>query len=101
MSCQPDFSSGQPDAAASPSSTPADLICAGDVFYEKPMAEAVLAWLQQAVANGTRVIVGDPSRTYFPRSGLTLLAEYTVPTTRELKDQEDKRSRGWSLDPGA
>lgn len=77
---------------------PADLICAGDVFYEKPMAEAVLAWLTQAQANGTRVIVGDPGRTYFPKSGLTLLAEYTVPTTRELEDQEVKRSRVWALD---
>ena len=77
---------------------PADLICAGDVFYEKPMAEAVLTWLKQAQANGTRVIVGDPGRTYFPKSGLTLLAEYTVPTTRELEDQEVKRSRVWSLD---
>lgn len=77
---------------------PVDLICAGDVFYEKPMAEAVLAWLKQAQANGTRVIVGDPGRTYFPQSGLTLLAEYTVPTTRELEDQEVKRSRVWSLD---
>ncbi|MGH7028129.1 class I SAM-dependent methyltransferase [Brevundimonas sp.] len=77
---------------------PVDLICAGDVFYEKPMAEAVLAWLKQAQANGTRVIVGDPGRTYFPKSGLTLLAEYTVPTTRELEDQEVKRSRVWSLD---
>lgn len=77
---------------------PVDLICAGDVFYEKPMAEAVLTWLKQAQANGTRVIVGDPGRTYFPKSGLTLLAEYTVPTTRELEDQEVKRSRVWSLD---
>ncbi len=77
---------------------PADLICAGDVFYEKPMAEAVLTWLKQAQVNGTRVIVGDPGRTYFPKSGLTLLAEYTVPTTRELEDQEVKRSRVWSLD---
>ncbi|HEY1074053.1 methyltransferase [Brevundimonas sp.] len=77
---------------------PADLICAGDVFYEKPMAEAVLAWLKQAQADGTRIIVGDPGRTYFPKSGLTLLAEYTVPTTRELEDQEVKRSRVWSLD---
>jgi predicted nicotinamide N-methyase len=78
---------------------PVDLICAGDVFYEKPMAEAVLAWLKQAKGAGTRVIVGDPGRTYFPRSGLTLLAEHTVPTTRELEDQEVKRSRVWSLDP--
>ena len=75
-----------------------DLICAGDVFYEQPMAEAVLAWLTRARANGTRILVGDPGRSYFPKSGLTLLAENSVPTTRELEDQEVKRSRVWSLD---
>lgn len=75
-----------------------DLICAGDVFYEKPMAQAVLAWLLRARANGTRVLVGDPGRSYFPASGLTRLAEYSVPTTRELEDQDVKRSRVWSLD---
>jgi len=75
-----------------------DLICAGDVFYERDMATAVLAWLMQARANGTRVLVGDPGRNHFPKSGLTFLAEYTVPTTRELEDNEVKRSRVWSLD---
>lgn len=75
-----------------------DLICAGDVFYEKRMAEAVLEWLLAARKNGTRVLVGDPGRNYFPKSGLTFLSEYTVPTTRELEDQEVKRSRVWSLD---
>jgi predicted nicotinamide N-methyase len=75
-----------------------DLICAGDVFYEGPMAEAVLAWLKQARTAGTTVLVGDPGRTYFPKEGLSLLAEYRVPTTRELEDQEVKRTRVWSLD---
>lgn len=75
-----------------------DLICAGDVFYDRDMAVAVLTWLKTARANGTRVLVGDPGRNHFPRSGLTLLAEYTVPTTRELEDNEVKRSRVWSLD---
>src|SRR5690606_31655543 len=46
-----------------------DLICAGDVFYEKPMAERVLAWLLEAQGRGVRVLVGDPIRTYFPKSG--------------------------------
>lgn len=75
-----------------------DLICAGDVFYERDMATAVLKWLMQARANGTRVLVGDPGRNHFPKTGLTLLAEYTVPTTRELEDNEVKRSRVWALD---
>ena len=75
----------------------ADVICAGDVCYEKPFAEAVMAWLQQAHAAGTRVLIGDPGRSYFPRTGLTMLAEYQVPTTRELEDMEVKRTAVWAL----
>ncbi|MBA4804879.1 MAG: methyltransferase [Brevundimonas sp.] len=74
-----------------------DLICAGDVCYEKPMTDRVLSWLAQAKAAGARVLIGDPGRTYFPREGLTFLAEYRVPTTRELEDQEVKRSAVWAL----
>jgi len=77
---------------------PVELIVAGDVFYEQPMADRVLAWLQQARTAGTRVLVGDPGRTYVPKSGLTLLAEYEVPTTRELEDLAVKRTRVWALD---
>lgn len=74
-----------------------DLICAGDVFYEGPMAERVLAWLIEAQGRGVRVLVGDPIRTYFPKSGFDLLAEYEVPTTRELEDSAVKRTRVWTL----
>ena len=74
-----------------------DVICAGDVCYEKPMTDRVLAWLGQAKARGTRVLIGDPGRTYFPKDGLTFLAEYRVPTTRELEDQEVKRASVWAL----
>jgi predicted nicotinamide N-methyase len=75
----------------------ADLILAADIFYEKPMAEAAMAWLAQAHAAGARVLVGDPGRSYFPKSGLTHLAEYRVPTTRELEDAEIKRTSVWAL----
>lgn len=74
-----------------------DVICAGDVCYEKPMTERVLAWLAQARANGTRVLIGDPHRTYFPREGLSFLAEYQVETTRELEDFEIKRTSVWAM----
>ena len=74
-----------------------DVICAGDVCYEKPMTERVLAWLAAARRNGTRVLIGDPHRTYFPREGLEFLAEYRVPTTRELEDQEIKRASVWAM----
>ena len=42
---------------------PADVILAGDICYEKPMAEAVMAWLAQGRAAGATVLIGDPGRT--------------------------------------
>lgn len=74
-----------------------DVICAGDVCYEGPMTDRVLAWLATAKANGTRVLIGDPGRTYFPKAGLEFLAEYQVPTTRELEDFAVKRTSVWAL----
>ena len=74
-----------------------DVICAGDICYEKPMTDAVLSWLGQARERGVRVLIGDPGRTYFPRTGLEFLAEYQVPTTRELEDLEIKRSSVWAM----
>jgi predicted nicotinamide N-methyase len=74
-----------------------DVILAGDIAYEKPMAERMFAWLALAHAAGTRVIVGDPGRSYFPRDGLVRLAEYQVPTTRELEDMEVKKTGVWTF----
>jgi predicted nicotinamide N-methyase len=61
------------------------------------MAGRVLPWLIEAARGGTRVLVGDPLRTYFPKQGFDLLAEYAVPTTRELEDDAVKRTRVWTL----
>jgi predicted nicotinamide N-methyase len=74
-----------------------DLILAADICYEKPLAERVMAWLGAARAGGARVLIGDPGRSYFPKSGLERLAEYRVPTTRELEDAEVKRTAVWAL----
>ncbi len=74
-----------------------DLITAGDVCYEKPMAAQVLAWLATARDQGARVLIGDPGRSYFPKEGLEQLAEYQVATTRELEDYEVKRTGVWTL----
>jgi len=75
----------------------ADVILAGDICYEKPLAERVLAWLAAARAAGAVVLIGDPGRSYFPRTGLTRLAEYQVPTTRELEDMAVKQTSVWAM----
>lgn len=74
-----------------------DVILAGDICYERPLAERVMAWLAEARAAGTQVLIGDPGRTYFPRTGLEKLAEYQVATTRELEDMEVKKTAVWAL----
>jgi predicted nicotinamide N-methyase len=74
-----------------------EVILAGDICYEQPLAGRVLAWLTRARAEGRTVLIGDPMRTYFPRDGLIKLAEYQVPTTRELEDFEIKRTSVWAF----
>jgi len=76
----------------------ADVILAGDICYEKPLAERVMVWLAAARAGGATVLIGDPGRSYFPKTGLTRLAEYQVPTTRELEDFAVKKTAVWTLD---
>jgi predicted nicotinamide N-methyase len=85
------------DLLDAPSPAWADVILAGDICYEKPLAERVLAWLAQARHAGATVLIGDPGRSYFPRTGLTLLAEYQVETTRELEDMAVKRTCVWAV----
>ena len=74
-----------------------DVILAGDVFYERGTAERALGFLDRHAAVGTRVLVGDPGRAYLPRQRLVKHCEYAVPVTRELEDQEIKRTIVWSL----
>lgn len=75
----------------------ADVVLAGDVFYEKDMATAFTGWLHAAAAGGARVLVGDPGRHYVPQWGLTELASYEIPTTRELEGVEVKRVKLFAL----
>lgn len=74
-----------------------DLVLIGDLFYERPLAEGVLAFAQAAKAQGADVLVGDPRRSYFPKEKFEAVAHYEVPVTRELEDAEIKRSAVWRL----
>ena len=74
-----------------------DLVLIGDLFYERPLAERVLAFAEAAKAQGADVLVGDPRRSYFPKEKFVSVANYDVPVTRELEDAEIKRSAVWRL----
>ena len=74
-----------------------DVVCAGDVCYERDMAERVVDWLAGLSARGATVLIGDPGRSYLPRGKLEAVASYEVPVTRALEDAEIKRSSVWRL----
>jgi len=62
-----------------------DVVLAGDVFYERGLAEGALRWFATLAARGVRVLAGDACRTYAPREGVPELAWYDVPTTTAIE----------------
>jgi hypothetical protein len=67
-----------------------DLILAGDVCYSQAMSATLLRWLWLCIAKGIKVLLSDPGRAYVPQDGLVQHATYTVPTSRDLEDQETR-----------
>lgn len=76
-----------------------DVVLAGDVFYERGMAERMFAWLRRHAAAGALVLAGDPGRNYKPKEGLRELALYDVPVSLDLEDREIKPTRVWQVLP--
>jgi predicted nicotinamide N-methyase len=75
-----------------------DVILAGDLFYERGLAERVLVFIERAVANGAQALIGDPQRGNFPHGRFEKLADYVVPVTRELEDADTRHTAVWQLD---
>jgi len=73
-----------------------DVILAGDVCYERPMAERVGKWLAALAASGKRVLMGDPGRNYLPQQGLAEIARYQVPTSLDLEDRAMRETVVWA-----
>lgn len=70
-----------------------DVVLAGDVWYEREMADRVLSWLGRSRSG---VLLGDPGRAYLPPKGWTQLASYDVATTRDLEGVTSKVVRVFS-----
>ena len=71
-----------------------DVILVGDLFYERPLAERLLAWL---VPLSVPALLGDPGRNYFPKERALKLAQYNVQTTRDLEDREIRETGVYRL----
>jgi predicted nicotinamide N-methyase len=80
-------------------SLPVDLVAVGDLFYERDLAERVIAFLDRCLNSGANVLIGDPGRAFLPRSRLRLLAEYPLSDVGEVRDANVKPSAVFSLEP--
>ena len=74
-----------------------DIVTAGDVCYEQPMAERVTMWLRRLAQRGCLVLLGDPGRAYLPANSLHERGRYLVPTSRDLEDREIRDGVVWQV----
>ncbi|OAE47493.1 class I SAM-dependent methyltransferase, partial [Agrobacterium tumefaciens] len=73
----------------------ADVLLAGDVFYDRTFADLLVPWFVELTEAGVSVIVGDPGRAYLPKQRLEALATYQVAVSRALEDSEVKKTTVW------
>ena len=74
-----------------------EVVLAGDICYERDLAERVFTWLQALSARGATVLIGDPGRNYLPKDGLERMISYAVKTTRELEDSDVRNASVWRV----
>ncbi|HEX2510711.1 MAG TPA: methyltransferase [Microvirga sp.] len=72
-----------------------DTVLAGDVCYERDLAQRATGWLFGLSRRGATVLIGDPGRSYLPNDRLEAVATYRVPVTRSLEDSDIKQSTVW------
>jgi predicted nicotinamide N-methyase len=76
-----------------------EVVTAGDVCYEQPMADRVTAWLRLLARRGKLILLGDPGRAYLPADGVRERIRYPVSTSRELEDRDLRDGVVWEVLP--
>ena len=71
----------------------AEVVLAGDVFYDERMAESVMAFFGRVTARGGVVLVGDPERGHLPRARMRTVATYAAGTAADFIDAERTHTR--------
>lgn len=74
-----------------------DVLLAGDVCYDVDLTARILPFIRRVAAAGATVLVGDPGRDYFPRTGFHRLAGYPVPGTARLESRDVTPTTVWRL----
>ncbi|WP_367159631.1 50S ribosomal protein L11 methyltransferase [Kozakia baliensis] len=75
-----------------------DLLLCGDVCYNQQMADRIVPWLRRC-ASTMEVWMADPGRPYAPKTDIERLAQYAVPTSRELEDRTERQTSLYRILP--
>jgi len=84
-----DFVAGEPPDV--------DVVLAGDVCYERRMAERILDWLSRCRRRGVEVVLGDPGRAFLPESGLLELGRYEIAGDPMLENAGVRHARAFTF----
>lgn len=74
-----------------------DVLLAGDVCYDVDLTARILPFVRRVAAAGAGVLLGDPGRDYFPRTGFDRVASYAVPDTGRLESRDVTPTTVWRL----
>jgi predicted nicotinamide N-methyase len=74
----------------------ADLVLAGDLWYDRPLAERVLGLLERARDRGAAVLTGDIGRAFLPRDRFRVLDTRDIQVVADLEDASVKRAMVWA-----
>jgi len=77
----------------------ADVILAGDCFYDKDSAPSLLKWLRLQAAYGVDVLLGDARRPFAPKRKVAVVYEISHITDQQTDDDALARSRVLRLSP--
>ncbi len=79
----------------------ADVVVAGDVWYERELADQVIACFDRAAAAGALVLAGDIGRRYFPRNRYERLASYELQASMDLEGTQRLTASVWQASRAA
>lgn len=74
----------------------AEVVLAGDVFYDAEITALVLPFLDRAASRGAVVLLGDPDRAHLPRDRFVARGRYEVPVPLTLESTDTRGATVWS-----
>lgn len=80
-------------------SVDADVVLAGDLWYERFDARPATRLLRTLARDGVTVLIGDLGRSHLPRSGIDWLASYALPADEALERSAMVETRVGRLTP--